>query len=105
MASAVEEKTTLIAVAQANGSTNLESSALKDLKKELKTTFEEIAEAKEAFDDSKNAEKKHQMVTSAEKLVGTADEAIKKYKWMMQMMRVSADEARKQEQKYAELER
>ena len=45
------------------------------------------------------------MVTEAEKLVGEADEGLKKYKWQMQMSRVSADEQRKQDRKYSELER
>ena len=71
---------------------SVEESALKTLKKQLKETFAKIGQDKETFDASQENMVKFRIVQSAEKLIASAEEAMSKYKFQLQMLRgTSAD--------------
>ena len=59
MVTTVTKKSAEVAAEQIQNTMSLESTALKELKQELKAIFTNIAEKKEKFDDSRNAEERH----------------------------------------------
>ena len=66
---------------------NMEESALKTIKKELKEIFAKIEEDKESFDSLKDNLKKHRLAQTSEKMISSADEMIRKYEFQLQMLR------------------
>ena len=62
---------------------DLEAGEMKMLKKQLKQTFLQIGEAKETFDTTTDNLQKHRIATKTEKMIASAQEALKKYQFQM----------------------
>ena len=64
---------------------------MRALKKQLKQTFAQVADDKQTFDMAKDNLQKHRITTSSEKLIASADEALRKYQFQLQMLRVNSE--------------
>ena len=74
--------------------TSLEEIEIQNLKKQLKETFTKIALDKETFDTLKENMKKYRIVQSSEKLMNSADEALRKYEHQLLMLRGTSGDSR-----------
>ena len=79
---------------EGGGYISLEEQSLKDLKKLCKETFKKIGQDKETFDTTKDNIQKYRLVTNAEKLMNTANDAISKYEFQLKMLRGTTADVR-----------